>query len=343
MNIDLPENLVNTLESMDRQARAYGWSVATYGRLEDVVPQYAENPFNDPNWRDKIGWTRPYPTDHYANDEQWRDYIYGGVKNGVLILTTDLLEQVVAETFIQLFIKNHSDAPDDFMVKTFYHDGTKVINVVLKKDVPSVSVVEEPAVDDQPMSVKSCAKVLDNEHHDAHEWGIFDTKTQQTTSYWCDGSQIMASGAVVYLDIDEKQKHVLHQGALNELIGDTLDGIRDNAGNELISSEELVTFSVTKDDLVQAVHLTYLHSCAECPYGTHLDPEEQWRNDATEAFFSCSLGLGENPERQWGEYAPCDEDRLGGYAKRILAVIGFDVSKYMEEGNDGPKIDVNDV
>ena len=335
MNIDLPENLIKVLESMDRQARAYGWDVATSGVLADIVPHYAENPFNDPTWREKMGWTRPYPTDYFG-DEEWREYICGGVKNGVLLITTDVISNDLAEKFIQVFLQNYPDATDDFVFKTFTHDGEKLIGIALKKDA-----VPDTIVENGPERVKSCAKVIDNEVHDAHEWRIFDTMTQQHTSYWFDGFQVMemVSGAVVY------ENPTVFERAMNDLMDTSLMSPINTLSEieEAISSDELVVFSVTRDELIQAINTKHIYSCAECPYGTHLDPPEQWQNDPTETYFSCSLGLGENPERQWGEFAPCDDGDEDGYIARILKVIGLNINDYVEEGNDGPKIDVNDV
>ena len=43
------------IEEMDRNARAYGWQVGRSGTFPtDVTETTDDNPFVDPNWRDKL-------------------------------------------------------------------------------------------------------------------------------------------------------------------------------------------------------------------------------------------------------------------------------------------------
>lgn len=41
-------------EEVDRNARAYGWEVGKHGKLVEITSLSPENPFADPNWRDKV-------------------------------------------------------------------------------------------------------------------------------------------------------------------------------------------------------------------------------------------------------------------------------------------------
>lgn len=41
-------------EDADRQARAYGWEVCNSGKLTYVVTTSKDNPFLDPDWRNKL-------------------------------------------------------------------------------------------------------------------------------------------------------------------------------------------------------------------------------------------------------------------------------------------------
>lgn len=42
-------------EEIDRNARAYGWEVGKHGQLDPTVGLSPDNPFADPNWRDRVG------------------------------------------------------------------------------------------------------------------------------------------------------------------------------------------------------------------------------------------------------------------------------------------------